>query len=738
MNGNSFPITAPEILTAFNTQPFGTVFTPSIVTTHIQGSFPTGDIITTHNVTNFIPRQNTPTLSLATLPSNLTTGSTFSLAELVTKSGTGVLAYSSSHPSVATVNSSTGLVTLVSIGTTTITVSLAASSDGVYAAATLTTEIVVTGPLLTLAANGVTIKYTGTEFTSNPLFIQANPRGTLSTPQTPQPEWFAVVPSNQYWRITSYATNDVENGISYFTPPGQSNPVPFNNIVTTLLTNMSDLFNNATTFNEDISSWDTSSVTNMGNMFSNASDFNKPLNSWDTALVGNMVAMFYNAEKFNQNIGSWDTSIVTTMEYMFQEAIAFNNGGSPNIGDWDVSIVSNMSNMFQNAQAFNQNISNWDVSAVTEGNFNNFRAGSALTQANTPPAFLPPITLAANGVTIKYTGSAGDIPDSTPLFIQANPRDTLQNPRQPEWFAVVKDISSDQINSYAKNQEGGINYFTPSAYGETIPVPFNNIVTTHMQYNMGNLFNNATTFNEDISSWDTSNATDMFYMFYNATAFDKDISSWDTSKVEYMYGTFNNASAFNKNIGSWNTSKVTRMDGMFDGASAFNQPIGSWDTALVRNMFYMFNGASAFNQPIGSWNTSKVENMNFMFNNAIAFDKPLNSWDTALVTSMIGMFSNSTSNASAFNQNIGSWDTSIVSNMSHMFDGASVFNNGGSPNIGDWDVSSVIDISFMFQNAQAFNQNISNWDVSSVTENNFYNFRAGSVLTQANTPPAFR
>ena len=112
MNGNSFPITVPEILTAFNTQPFGTVFTPSIVTTHIQGSFPTGDIITTHNVTNFIPRQITPTLSLATLPSNMTTGSTFSLPELITKSGTGVLAYSSSNPSVATVNSSTGLVTL--------------------------------------------------------------------------------------------------------------------------------------------------------------------------------------------------------------------------------------------------------------------------------------------------------------------------------------------------------------------------------------------------------------------------------------------------------------------------------------------------------------------------------------------------------------------------------------------------------------------------------------------------
>jgi surface protein len=354
------------------------------VTTHIQGSFPTGDIIT-YNGTNFIPRQITPTLSLATLPSNLTTGSTFSLAELVTKSGTGVLAYSSSHPSVATVNSSTGLVTLVSIGTTTITVNLSASSDGVYAAATLTREIEVTGP---------------------------------------------------------------------------------------------------------------------------------------------------------------------------------------------------------------------------------------------------PITLAANGVTIQYTGSAGDIPDDTPLFIQANPRDTPQIPRQPEWFAVVKDISSDQINSYAKNQEGGISYFTPP--DQTNPVPFNNIVTTHIKYNMSNLFNNATTFNEDISSWDTSNVTDIGNMFSNATAFDKDISSWDTSNVEYMYGTFNNASAFNKNIGSWNTSKVTRMNSVFTGASAFNQPIGGWITSAATDMSFMFLGASVFNQDISEWDTSIVTNMSYMFDGASAFNQDISSWDVAL------------------------------------------------------------------------------------------------------------
>ena len=41
----------------------------------------------------------------------------------------------------------------------------------------------------------------------------------------------------------------------------------------------------------------------------------------------------------------------------------------------------------------------------------------------------------------------------------------------------------------------------------------------------------GTSFNGDISSWDTSNVTDMKGMFSGATAFNQDIGSWDTSNV---------------------------------------------------------------------------------------------------------------------------------------------------------------------------------------------------------------
>ena len=64
--------------------------------------------------------------------------------------------------------------------------------------------------------------------------------------------------------------------------------------------------------------------------------------------------------------------------------------------------------------------------------------------------------------------------------------------------------------------------------------------------------------------------------------------NWDTSLVEDMSGYtgsvfqgFGGKSTFNGDISKWDTGKVTNMYYMFDSASAFNQDIGSWNTAQV-------------------------------------------------------------------------------------------------------------------------------------------------------------
>ena len=558
-------------------------------------------------------------------------------------------------------------------------------------------KAVIYPPMLELDVNGVTVKYNGDATATMPVFVYENPRGTGS-------EWFAVVNDSSKSMITNYAKNlSSGSGRNYFTRSGIV--VPFNNIVTTLVTDMYSLVSYSS-FNESISSWDTSNVVNMLEMFV-ASAFNQDISYWNTSRVTNMATMF-RGTPFNYNIGSWNTSMVTSMNNMFHSASAFNQ----NIGSWNTSKVTNMNSMFDSASTFNRSISEWNTANVTTmiqmfnnatafdkplnlwntSKVNNMYAMFAGTSKFNQPlnswntanvvymnrmfssatAFNQnisswnvtkvtnhddfndnnsPLTVenspSWNKLTLNANGVTikyvGAALTTIPLFINENPRGTGF-----EWFAVVNDTSKGMITDYIKNVSSGSGrtYFTTSGN----VVPFNNIVTT-LVTDMSNLCGSAwTTFNEPIGAWDTSNVTSMLQLFCLANTFNRPIDKWNTSNVVDMYSMFTNAHNFNQPIGSWNTSKVTRMTQVFNDCSNFNQSIESWNTANVTSMDHMFAGTILFDKPLNSWNIAKVTSMNAMFYGSL-FNQPLNLWNTANVTSMDYIFKNS-----YFNQNINSWN----------------------------------------------------------------------------------
>lgn len=126
---------------------------------------------------------------------------------------------------------------------------------------------------------------------------------------------------------------------------------------------------------------------------------------------------------------------------------------------------------------------------------------------------------------------------------------------------------------------------------------------------LSNMFKDSTTFNQDITGWDTSNIKDMSYMFYAANAFNQPIGNWNVSNVTSMQAMFNSNKGFNQPLANWDVSKVTTMQAMFSLNGAFNQPIGNWNTASLSEVRSMFYNNKIFTQDISKWNTSKITSM---------------------------------------------------------------------------------------------------------------------------------
>jgi len=140
-------------------------------------------------------------------------------------------------------------------------------------------------------------------------------------------------------RIRNQLKTGVKAFYKYSTAKGFPNLVGgdgFQNLDTSNLTSLSEMFRGADKFNGDISAWDTSKVTDMASVFSGASQFNVSINGWDTSNVETMLNMFYYANNFNHDLSNWDVRKVTNMSLMFYNAKVFNQ----NLSGWDVTLIA--------------------------------------------------------------------------------------------------------------------------------------------------------------------------------------------------------------------------------------------------------------------------------------------------------------------------------------------------------------------------------------------------------------
>jgi len=282
-------------------------------------------------------------------------GQTIPLTNPTSNSPITSFTFSSSDTNVATIFENT--ITIVGAGETIITVTQASGGKNseysdpnreYYGVGTITDSLIIYE--IELASNNVTYRTVRSSFPAG----SSNPRFAFDE----NGEVYALMSSSLNSRDIIKAYADGSN-----TTPFNRNGtlIPFNRIITTLMTTMADMLDYYSgRFNQPIESWDTSNVTNMSRLFSENGRFNQPLNSWNISKVTNMTYMFHQSG-FNQPLDSWNTSNVTTMDHMF----SYCDFNYP-IGNWDTSNVTNMHSMFAVTNLFNQDISSWNVSKVTD------------------------------------------------------------------------------------------------------------------------------------------------------------------------------------------------------------------------------------------------------------------------------------------------------------------------------------------------------------------------------------
>ncbi len=531
------------------------------------------------------------------------------------------------------------------------------------------------------------------------------------------------------------------------------------------------------------------SVTDMSNMFDHASAFNQDIGSWDPNSVIYMNGMFADASAFNGNIGGWDTSSVTDMDYMFYNASSFNQ----DLSGWCVRrIPSEPSN-------FDLNATSWILPRPIWGR--GTCSPPFVTTWDTSLGAGTTVTLALAGI-VDATIDWGD--DTIPTVV-TTPGPHVHNYGVDGIYTVSVAGSVTGYNSY---DNGGVTSeraklisvdswgqvgFT-SMYGAfyecsnlvSVPGTSDGIeAVADMSY----MFDGADLFNGNISGWDTISVSDMGGMFYGASSFNQDLSGWRVSLIPSEPNSFDTAATswilprpvwgtppafvttWNTNLGDgttvtlalagtvdatidWGDDTIPTVvttpgphvhdyssDGIYTvsvagSAGAYNSynnggrgppyreqakliSVDSWGQLGFTSMNNAFSRCSNLvSVPADSNEIGAVTDMGYMFYKARSFKQDIGGWDTSSVTDMSHMFDH----ADSFNRDIGGWDTSSVTDMKEMFRSASAFNQ----DIGGWDTSSVTDMNYMFYYASSFNKTIGSWDTSSVANMYRMFFRASA------------
>ena len=416
--------------------------------------------------------------------------------------------------------------------------------------------------------------------------------------------------------VTQFDTQNVTDMVYMFGGCSGLTSIDVSKFNTAKVASMAYMFSYCSSLTSlDVSHFNTEEMTGMGGMFRDCSGLTSlDVSSFNTANVTDMSSMFHGCTGLTSlDLSNFNTANVTYMDYMF--------GG-----------CSSLTTIYAG--------SGWSTAAVTRGldafiNCSNLKGGAGTTYDYNH---------------IDHTYAHIDGGTANPGYF------TDKNAASIEPYAVLSD-NNTVLTFYYDNQKTTRNGMGVGPFEKEADRGWSGVLGI-----------NQVVFDESFANCTSITSTEKWFFDLSALTSITGLSNLKTDHVTSMRAMFCRCTQLKSiDVSTFNTSNVTNMGEMFAYTGLESLDLSKFNTSNVTDMYLMFIGSINLTSiDLSSFNTEKVTNMNSMFMNSLALQSvDVSSFTTSNVTDMNNMFYNCPALKTIY---AGSgWDTKSVTVGDQMF-----------------------------------------------------------------------
>ena len=357
------------------------------------------------------------------------------------------------------------------------------------------------------------------------------------------------------------------------------------------ITNLSYTFKGCTTYNNTLLTyWNVYQVTDMTSMFENATTFNRDIRYWavNTPTLTNMflgatsmISAFTGTTGFGTTpllsfFGSLTYNFSYTIELSGSSTIYVNLPDSQYTSDTTDGVKGKWSDLkvdWGDGSTDSQNYNSTNTTATERIPTHSYSSSGTYT-----------IVLSGYNATLAFCYSLG-----------SNNQNSLTS--------KLTSITTNDSTNWAFKGLQMLDYLIYQAYANipslTLPTSIPESILSFKGMFYQTHYNNS-----EITSWNTKNITDMSDMFYYSDTFNVDIGAWNVSNVINMSSMFRYAPSFDQDISDWDVSNCTNMQYLFGGGSSLNQEIMKWSPPSTCSFTGMFDGCTTMASVYGPSGTA--------------------------------------------------------------------------------------------------------------------------------------